>query len=85
MKRMNGERMGRCAEGEEVFIRGADLEEGLRFRLYYMGLYPGSRAKIVRNDGRYPVLVEVHGSLIAISAEIAEKIYVGRVVERGER
>lgn len=82
---MKGESMGRCAEGEEVIIRGADLEEELRFRLYYMGLYPGSRVRIVRNDGHYPVLVEVHGSLVAISAEIAEKIYVEKVVKRGER
>ncbi|MEN2999236.1 MAG: FeoA family protein [Acidilobaceae archaeon] len=80
---MGGEHLGRFAEGEEVVIKGTSLEEELRFRLYYMGLYPGSRVKIVRNDGRYPLLVEAHGSLIAISTDIAEKIYAEKVVERG--
>lgn len=65
-----------------MIIKGTDLDEELRFRLYYMGLYPGSKVQIVRNDGRYPVLVEAHGSLIALSADIAEKVYAERVVER---
>lgn len=80
---MEARPLSQFKEGEEVVIRGAALDEELRFRLYYMGLYPGSRVKVVRNDGKYPVLVEVHGSLVAISADLVHRVFAERL--GGER
>ncbi|MEM0365646.1 MAG: FeoA domain-containing protein [Acidilobaceae archaeon] len=59
-----------------VTIREVKVDDELKFRLYYMGLFPGASIRIIRNDGFSPVIVEVQESLIAISRDTADSILV---------
>ncbi len=45
-------------------------------RLFVLGLYPGSIVKMVTNDFRGPLIVEINNSKIAIGRGMAQKILV---------
>jgi len=50
---------------------------GLRQRLGQMGIHPGDRITVVRYGAlRGPILVEVHGSQVALGRGIASKVVV---------
>jgi ferrous iron transport protein A len=57
-----------------VDIRGGP---GVRQRLSQMGIHPGDRITILRYGAlRGPILIEIHGSQVALGRGIAAKIVV---------
>ena len=53
-----------------------------RFTFYNMGLYPGSSARVVYSDGVDVMVLDVRGSLVALSMSLADDVDVD-VVESG--
>jgi Fe2+ transport system protein FeoA len=53
-----------------------------RFTFYNMGLYPGSSARVVYSDGVDVMVLDVRGSLVALSMSLAGDVDVD-VVEGG--
>jgi Fe2+ transport system protein FeoA len=53
-----------------------------RFTFYNMGLYPGSSARVVYSDGVSVMVLDVRGSLVALSMSLAGDVDVD-VVEGG--
>lgn len=62
-------------EGEEGIVHSISGGWGLTSRLAAMGIAPGSKVKILRND-RGPLLVVTNGTRIAIGRGQASKIIV---------
>ncbi len=58
-----------------VVIRGI-VRDDFRFMLYNMGLYPGSCAKVVFSDGVSIMVLDVKGSLVALSLSLADGVDV---------
>ena len=61
-------------EGDEVKIHWVVCGRGLRARLCDLGLYEGTRIKVVKNDVFGPVILKVKGSKIVIGRGQAQKI-----------
>ena len=53
-----------------------DAGPGLTSRLFQMGLVSGTEVKVIHNDGRGPVVLEVRGVEIALSRGVAKKVIV---------
>lgn len=57
-----------------IDIRGG---QGIRQRLSQMGIHPGDMITILRYGAlRGPILIEIHGSQVALGRGIASKIIV---------
>jgi ferrous iron transport protein A len=62
------------SKAKVIDIRGGP---GIRQRLSQMGIHPGDEIKILRYGVlRGPILIEVHGSQVALGRGIASKIVV---------
>ncbi len=51
----------------------------VRCRLLDMGLVPGTRVKVINNQNRGPILVEVRDSKMALGRGLASKILVYKI------
>lgn len=65
-----------CAPGAEAVMVRAEAGCALRGRLAAMGLVPGVRLRVLRRDGRGPVVVALHGTRLAVGRGVAERILV---------
>ncbi len=74
-------RLSEVRSGATVIIKGVRLSD-YRFTLYNMGLYPGSSARVVYSDGVDVMVLDVRGSLVALSMSLADDVDVD-VVESG--
>ncbi|QDA31371.1 ferrous iron transport protein A [Thermococcus indicus] len=63
-------------EGREVVLRAVHGGKGMAKKLTEMGLVPGTRVKIVRNQRCGPLVIRVKDSDLAIGWRIATRIYV---------
>jgi ferrous iron transport protein A len=66
----------RAAAGEDVAITAVRAGWGLKRRLADMGLVPGARLKIVSSGHPGRVVLELHGSRLALGHGMACKIVV---------
>ena len=64
------------AEGKTVTIKDIDCGRGLYKRLCDMGLYAGTRVKVIKNDVHGPVILKVLDSKLVIGRGQAHKIMV---------
>lgn len=68
--------LGQAREGETVKISCVECGFGLKRRLCDMGLYDGTKAKVVKNDDRGPVVIQIFNSKLALGRGQANKITV---------
>jgi len=61
--------------GTEVIVKEIQAGCGLRFRLYGIGIIPGEKLKVIKND-RGPILLKVGNAKLAIGKGAAKKILV---------
>ena len=62
------------SKAKVIDIRGG---QGIRQRLSQMGIHPGDMITILRYGAlRGPILIEIHGSQVALGRGIASKIIV---------
>lgn len=64
-----------AVEGKEVAVKNVHSGKELRLRLCELGLFEGSKIKVIRNRSG-PVLIGVFGSMLAIGRGQAAKIEV---------
>jgi len=65
-----------AGRGESVIVREIDCGNCLHKRLCDIGLYPGTRLEVVKNDSSGPMIVSVKGTNIAIGRGQSLKIMV---------
>lgn len=65
-----------CKGGREVRLSGIRAGRELRARLAAMGLVPGIRLRVMRQEGRGPLVVALRGMRLAIGRGMAEKMDV---------
>lgn len=64
-------------ENEKGKIAGIEGGREITRRLTHMGFDPGTEVRMVKNEGRGPVIVELRGSgRIALGRGMAEKIFL---------
>lgn len=64
-------------EGKEVIIKEILGGQGVKRRLYNLGIYPGIKVKVIKNALVFgPILVEVQGSEVALGRGMAAKVDV---------
>ncbi len=68
-------------EGDEVKIHWVVCGRGFRARLCDLGLYEGTRVKVVKNDVSGPIILKVKGSKIVMGRGQAQKIMVEPIKE----
>lgn len=62
--------------GKEVTLIGINGGRGVRSRLYSLGLIPGTRIKVLSNNGVGPIMVAVKDTRLALGRGMAIKIVV---------
>ncbi len=65
-----------CSEGEVKEVHCVGCGEGLKKRLCDLGLYDGTKIKIVKNDISGPVIIKIKDSKLVIGRGQASKIMV---------
>jgi ferrous iron transport protein A len=65
--------------GREVVVRGLAGGRGMRRRLTDMGIAPGAKVRVVRNDGHGPLLMALGEARLAVGRGVALKIMVEEV------
>jgi ferrous iron transport protein A len=69
-------------ENKKAIVIDIQGGQGIRRRLGEMGIHPGDTITILRYGAlRGPILIEVHGSQVAIGRGIASKILVEEELE----
>lgn len=76
MSEMGEARLSDCRQGTAVAYARVAAGHLLRSRLAAMGLVPGVRIRVIRQNGRGPVLIGVHGTRLALGRGMAERIFV---------
>jgi len=61
--------------GTEVIVKEIQAGRGLKSRLYGLGIFPGEKIKVIKND-RGPILLKVGNTKLAIGRGEAKKILV---------
>ena len=69
-------RLSDAIEGQDVVINCVNCEHGLKKRLCDLGLFDGTRIKVLKNDRFSPIVVGVFDSKLAIRRQQAESITV---------
>lgn len=65
-----------CKGGRDVRLSGIRAGRELRARLAAMGLVPGIRLRVMRQEGAGPLVVALRGMRLAIGRGMAEKMDV---------
>jgi Fe2+ transport system protein FeoA len=73
----SGLRLSALRTGDTAFVEGFEAGRGLRRHLLAMGIVPGERIQIVRNDTSGPVVVSVKGTRLMLGRGMVNKILVG--------
>ncbi len=63
-----------CVSGREVRLAGIRAGRELRARLAAMGLVPGIRLRVIRQEGRGPMVVALRHMRLAIGRGMAERM-----------
>jgi ferrous iron transport protein A len=71
-----------CNEGKKVVIYCVDCDRGIKKRLCDLGLYDGTKIRVVKNDISGPMIIKVKDSKLIIGRGQANKI---RVEEVGQK
>jgi Fe2+ transport system protein FeoA len=72
-----------AVSGETVVFRSVQGAPGLLAHLAALGLLPGVKVHVYRNDRTGPVVIGVHGSRVMLGREIAEKANVQKLERAG--
>lgn len=65
-----------CPRGQELRLAGVRAGRELRSRLASMGLVPGVRLRVIRQEGRGPMVVAIRDMRLAIGRGMAERMDV---------
>jgi ferrous iron transport protein A len=65
-----------CREGDDAEVQCVDCGRGLKRRLCDLGLYGGTKIKVIKNDISGPIIVSVKDSKLVIGRGQANKIMV---------
>ncbi len=65
--------------GERFLVKSIDESPDTTRRLFEIGLHSRANIKIEKNDGQSPLLILVHGAVIALGREIGKNIKVERI------
>jgi len=79
IKRPRGGRMtlAQLGAGRSARVLGVEGGWGLRRNLEQLGIHPGDIVAVARTGAFHgPILVEVHGSRVALGRGVAGRIYV---------
>jgi len=63
-------------EGQVCRVKGLNGDNRFLSRITSVGLTPGSRVEIIRNKGKYPLLVFALDTMLAINWKEAGNIFV---------
>lgn len=62
--------------GEEVTIDNIDLGEEMKKKLVVMGLYPGQRIKLLKNEHGRSLLIMVYNMRVILDRESGDHIWI---------
>lgn len=68
--------LGNAGEGRNVRIKNIHVEERLGKRMCDLGLYPGMKITVVKNDRNGPVVLQVLESKLMLGRDQANDIQV---------
>lgn len=68
--------LDKVPEGKVATLISIEAGKGLLSRLLNMGFIPGSKIKVLVNNGKGVLVVSVHDTEISISRGIAQKLLV---------
>jgi len=68
--------LDKVSEGKVATVISINAGRTLLSRLLNMGIVPGTKVKILVNNGRGVMVISVHDTEISISREIAQKLVV---------
>ncbi|MEM1907483.1 MAG: FeoA family protein [Thermosphaera sp.] len=71
-------------EGKVVRVLGFEGRGGWVYRMYQMGVVPGSTVEVRVNNGRGPVIMRVMGVEVAVGRGLARRIRVAVLGEGGK-
>lgn len=71
-----GVSLDRLATGEQARVREVHGGRTLRARLATFGFVPGAEVHVWRNAGTGPIIVQVHGTRVALGRGEAARIFV---------
>ena len=66
--------LDKVKEGETIKVNCIDCGQRIKHRLCSLGVMGGKEIKIVKNDGKGPIIIKVLDSKLAIGRGQAEKI-----------
>lgn len=75
--------LGSIPAGRTVLLRRVRAGQELASRLAAMGLLPGVRVKVRRNDRHGPVIIEINGGRVILGRGMADKVSVEDGAETG--
>lgn len=73
---MQGVPLDQLATGEQAYVRSVQGGRTLRARLAAFGFVPGAQVHVWRNAGAGPIIVQVHGTRVALGRGEAARIFV---------
>lgn len=62
--------------GKEVILIDIEGGQGVKAKLYSMGLVPGANLKILSRNGTGPIMIAIKDSKLAVGLGMAQKIIV---------
>ncbi|RKX20666.1 MAG: ferrous iron transport protein A [Candidatus Zixiibacteriota bacterium] len=68
--------LSEAVEGNVYVMLGVGGGQRLRQKLYSMGLNPGVKFRVITNNGRGPVGVEVRDTRLAIGRGMAQRVKI---------
>ncbi|OQX91709.1 MAG: hypothetical protein B6D58_06710 [candidate division Zixibacteria bacterium 4484_95] len=68
--------LSEAGEGKVYVMLGVGGGQRLRQKLYSMGLNPGVKFRVITNNGRGPVGVEVRDTRLAIGRGMAQRVKI---------
>ena len=68
--------LSKVKAGKRAKLVGVDAGQGLKHRLAAMGLLPDTHIKVVRNEGRGQLIVNVKGTKVVLGRGMSDKVMV---------
>jgi ferrous iron transport protein A len=73
---MNAKSLDTIKAGEKILVLRITGGRHAREKLTGMGIVPGEKIKVSKNDGSGPLIVDIYGSRTVIGIGLAQKVMV---------
>ena len=62
--------------GSKVLVENLSAGQRFRHRMAELGIFPGALIRVLKREGRGPLLIQIGGSRLMLGRRMAEKITV---------